>query len=131
MNTLDQQSVTLCKRRLRARASELRAEIRTTLQRSAEESHARIAELARDVEDDAFSNLIVDLNHAEIQRDAAELGRIDRALLRLADGSYGTCQDCGGPIASERLQVEPTAARCIRCQEMYEKTHLTSPTPTL
>lgn len=131
MNTLDPHSAVVCKRRLRARAAELRAEIRATLQKSAEESHARIAELARDTEDDSFSNLIVDLNHAEIERDAGELRRIDRALQRLAEGTYGSCEECGGPIAAARLEVEPTAVRCIRCQEVYEKTHATTPTPTL
>jgi RNA polymerase-binding protein DksA len=43
------------------------------------------------------------------------LGEIDAALRRLADGSYGTCERCGNPIAAARLIARPVAARCIRC----------------
>ena len=52
-------------------------DIQRTLERSSDESHVRIAEQARDAEDDSFSNLIVDLNLADIDRDAQELRRID------------------------------------------------------
>ena len=131
MSTLDQQSLAACEQQLRERAGQLRMEIRSTLDRSADESHARIAELARDAEDDSFSNLIVDLNYAEIEREADELRRIDAALFRLSAGNYGVCEDCGQPIAAARLAAEPTATRCIRCQEIYEKTHITPATPSL
>jgi DnaK suppressor protein len=131
MSRLDAQRTAAFKLRLRQRATRLRAEIRATLEKSSEESHARIAELARDTEDDSFSNLIVDLNHAEIDRDAQELRRIDQALASLSAGSYGYCVACGQEIAMARLEAEPTALRCIRCQELYEKTHLTGPTPSL
>ena len=91
----------------------------------------RIAEQARDTEDDSFSNLIVDLNLAEIDRDADELRRIDGALARLSEGSYGLCEDCGQRIPEARLQAEPTAFRCVQCQELYERTHAGTATPRL
>jgi DnaK suppressor protein len=43
------------------------------------------------------------------------LAQIDAALLRLADGSYGTCAKCGGPIGAARLTARPVATTCIRC----------------
>jgi RNA polymerase-binding protein DksA len=125
-----QQSVEF-KSHLRERAAQLRGEIQQTLDRSSDESHVRIAEQARDAEDDSFSNLIVDLNFADIDRDAAELRRIDSALTRLNSGTYGDCIDCGQTIPLARLKAEPTAARCIACQELYEKTHATGGTPSL
>lgn len=128
---IDQQLAAEFKSQLRARATQLRGEIQRTLERSSEESHVRIAEQARDVEDDSFSNLIVDLNFTDIDRDADELSRIDGALLRLKSGAYGDCIDCAQPIPLQRLQAEPAAARCIACQEMYEKTHATARTPSL
>lgn len=131
MPTLNEQQIAQFKTRLRERAAQLRQEIRETLEKSSEESHVRIAERARDVEDDSFSNLIVDVNLAEIERDADELRRIDSALLRLNDGSYGICVDCGQPIPLARLQAEPTAQRCVPCQELYEKTHRSVSTPSL
>ena len=128
---LTQQQTTGFKVRLRERANQLRGEIRSTLERSTEESHVRIAEQVRDNEDDSFSNLIVDVNLAEIDRDAAELRRIDAALVRLNAGSYGACVDCGQSIPLPRLEAEPTAQRCVACQELYEKTHATVGTPSL
>ena len=41
------------------------------------------------------------------------LSEIDAALRRIEDGSYGTCEICGRPIAPERLEAIPWAARCI------------------
>ncbi len=41
------------------------------------------------------------------------LRRIDAALGRIEDGSYGTCEICGKPIAEERLRAIPWASRCI------------------
>ena len=43
------------------------------------------------------------------------LGQIDAALARLADGSYGRCAVCGGPIAPDRLAVRPVTTTCIGC----------------
>ena len=86
------------KARLRERAAQLRNEIQHTIERSSDETHVRIAEQARDIEDDSFSNLVVDLNLAEIDRDADELRRIDTALARISEGSYGLCESCGQEI---------------------------------
>jgi len=119
------------KSRLRERAVQLRGEIRGTLERSAEESHVRLAEQVRDLEDDSFSNLIVDVNLSEIDRDADELQRIDVALHRLLDGRFGTCEDCDVEIPMSRLEAEPTAIRCIGCQERFEKLHAVGNTPSL
>jgi RNA polymerase-binding protein DksA len=42
------------------------------------------------------------------------LREVDRALTRLDEGSYGTCERCGNPIAVERLEALPWATRCIQ-----------------
>ena len=131
MTSPNSQQTSAMKSRLLERAAQLRGEIQRTLERSSDETHVRIAEQARDTEDDSFSNLIVDLNFAEIDRDAQELRRIDTALLRLSEGSYGSCTDCGQRIPEARLQAEPTALRCVRCQELYERTHAGVETPRL
>ena len=43
------------------------------------------------------------------------LEQIDAAAKRLDAGTYGTCEECGAPIAQERLEARPTAGVCIRC----------------
>ena len=94
-------------------------------------SPANITERARDSEDDSFADLIVDTNLAEMDRDVSELRMIDSALQRISAGTYGNCVDCDQPIPTARLDAEPTAQRCVACQELYEKTHASAPTPSL
>ena len=45
----------------------------------------------------------------------ARLADVDAALARRAEGAYGTCADCGRPIAPERLAARPAARTCIDC----------------
>ena len=53
---------------------------------------------------------------AGLLRDAqSHLSDLDDALLRVATGSYGTCESCGGAIAAERLHALPAARTCIAC----------------
>ena len=62
-----------------------------------------------------------DLAFALEERESAELVAIDAALKRIADGSYGLCVDCGASIATARLHANPTAMRCVGCQEKLER----------
>jgi DnaK suppressor protein len=48
------------------------------------------------------------------------LASVDAALVAMQDGSYGTCTECGEPIAIRRLQAIPWASHCIRCQAMVD-----------
>ena len=50
-----------------------------------------------------------------------ELSLIIQALKAIKDGVYGTCQDCGNPIAPRRLLALPFAIRCIACEEVEEE----------
>ena len=53
-------------------------------------------------------------------RDRADgqLALVTEALARLDDGTFGTCVRCGRPIAPDRLEALPWAARCIDCQRL-------------
>ncbi|MFE9498112.1 TraR/DksA family transcriptional regulator [Streptomyces collinus] len=43
------------------------------------------------------------------------LEELDRALERLEQGRYAQCEDCGGTIPPERLEIRPAATTCVRC----------------
>jgi DnaK suppressor protein len=45
----------------------------------------------------------------------AKLRDVERALVKLGEGTYGTCDRCGGPIGTERLEAIPSAVRCVSC----------------
>jgi RNA polymerase-binding transcription factor DksA len=43
------------------------------------------------------------------------LNEVENALGKFDDGSYGTCENCGQPIAPARLEAQPAARFCINC----------------
>jgi RNA polymerase-binding transcription factor len=43
------------------------------------------------------------------------LERVERALAKLDEGTYGTCDTCGGPIAPKRLEAMPDSTLCLEC----------------
>jgi DnaK suppressor protein len=47
----------------------------------------------------------------------AQLGNVDRALARVATGTYGSCRSCRRPIATERLRALPVTELCIGCAD--------------
>jgi DnaK suppressor protein len=49
------------------------------------------------------------------RRKQNQLQRVEAALKRVADGSYGLCRRCQKPIAEERLDFQPDALLCIEC----------------
>lgn len=46
-----------------------------------------------------------------------QLARIDAAMQRVVDGSYGVCTSCGRPIPDARLEVLPTTSICVDCAQ--------------
>jgi DnaK suppressor protein len=48
------------------------------------------------------------------------LEQVTRALERLKDGTYGTCEKCHDPIDPARLEALPYATLCLRCQQRLE-----------
>lgn len=49
------------------------------------------------------------------------LAEVDEAFDRLDDGTYGRCQECGEPIADERLEAVPATRFCARHQPSSER----------
>ena len=55
------------------------------------------------------------------EHNVAQLAAIRQALARMADGSYGLCDNCGEAIGLSRLEARPEARLCIDCQTRLEK----------
>ncbi|MHA1127757.1 MAG: TraR/DksA family transcriptional regulator [Alphaproteobacteria bacterium] len=49
------------------------------------------------------------------QNRTTEIQAIKNALLRLEEGEYGYCENCGEDIPAKRLELTPTAVRCVNC----------------
>ena len=74
-----------------------------------------------DAEDMAVADLIEDTGLKIEDARVDELVRIDEAIARLEDGSYGACGGCGKMIDKKRLSVMPYAALCAKCQSEKER----------
>jgi len=121
--TLKHLEIAALRRAIETRRAALVAEIRQDVARIEDDRFVDVAGEVRDAGDESIAELIADIEIADLRRDAAELRDLDAALVRLTGGQYGTCSDCGEGIPLLRLQAQPAAARCIGCQEFFEKTH--------
>jgi DnaK suppressor protein len=79
----------------------------------------------RDVLDQGESSEVdiqEDIEFALIQMKSETLNKVDAALRRLEDGTYGNCFECGDEISEARLRALPFAVRCKDCEEERETT---------
>lgn len=119
------------KARLQQRYLELREEVRSELESSGDQRYVDIAGSVPDPGDDSVADMLLDLNAAIVDRQVREMREVEAALKRLAELDFGDCIECGGEIGFDRLMAYPTARRCIRCQELHEKTYAHENSPTL
>ena len=106
--------------------------IRSLLEEDRQSTSARIASLTRDFDDivGAAASTATDDEHdpegatiafersqvsSLIETARHRLADLDVALERLDGGDYGRCEQCGEPIAAERLAVRPAATTCVAC----------------
>jgi RNA polymerase-binding protein DksA len=71
--------------------------------------------------DESMANALADFNLTILDRHIDAMRDIEAALQRIKNGEYGVCTDCGDEVAFDRLQVYPTAKRCVACQERRER----------
>jgi len=106
--------------RLTSRRQTLRTEVQRELANSDDPRVVGFMNELAATEDWVLADILADLDIAMVTRDIAELAEVEASLARFADGTYGTCTDCGEPIGWPRLNAQPIAQRCIRCQEKVE-----------
>ncbi|MFO0788673.1 MAG: TraR/DksA family transcriptional regulator [Pirellulales bacterium] len=78
-----------------------------------EQSGGDVVDAALDAAQDEISSQL-----AEVE--SRELANIERALVRMKNGSYGECEGCGNRIPLARLNALPYATSCIECQRAAE-----------
>lgn len=105
---------------LEARRRQLVHEVQVTIRDARTDST-----LDRDVLDQGESSEVDiqdEIGFALIQMKAETLNKIDAALRRFEEGTYGDCFECGEEIAEPRLWALPFAVRCKDCEEAHETT---------
>jgi DnaK suppressor protein len=84
-------------------------------------SNTTSGEPSGDIYDQASSERDRELGLLLNDREREKLRSIDEALLRIDEGEYGVCEDCGEEIPLGRLKVLPFARYCVRCKSDIEK----------
>jgi RNA polymerase-binding transcription factor DksA len=85
-----------------------------------EDSSAQLSHLAQHPADAASDAFEREKDFSILDQINAELDDVERALQRLDDGNYGTCEACGGAIPDERLEVVPATRFCVEHQASAE-----------
>lgn len=107
-------------RMLLGKRQELIKEIEESLGQSLTEDQQRRLESARDVGDQALMDLERELGISLMEMRNRRRQAIDEALMRLHEGTYGMCAECGVEVSEKRLQAVPFAKLCVECQSREE-----------
>ena len=83
--------------------------------------NAKASPAGGDSADAAFEAGSDEMSSQLAELDSRELGQIERALLRLKQGTYGVCEGCGKKIPVGRLNALPYTTLCIGCQREMER----------
>ena len=78
-------------------------------------------EMFPDPVDRAVSESSRSIELRKLDRERKLLQKIQKAIRKIEDGTYGICEECGDMISEERLRVRPEATLCINCKEEQEE----------
>ena len=108
------------KRMLEERRREILSEVQGRIRGQREaDAWGKVHEVL-DAGESSEADIQEDIEFALIQMKAETLTKINDALGRLDEGTYGYCSDCGGEISEQRLRALPFAVRCKDCEESRE-----------
>ena len=77
--------------------------------------------VSADMVDQASSYTDKNVEMKAINRQIKLISKIDQALKKIQDGTYGFCEETGEPIGIKRLEARPIATLCIEAQERHER----------
>jgi len=114
---LDKKTLGRLKKVLLKEREQIVGEVRQTYVSSQEVGQDGIQDIGDEAANIYNKQILLSLNENERLR----LQEVDEALDRIATGTYGICEECGGPISLKRLEVRPVAKYCVPCLTKLEK----------
>src|SRR5215467_9176192 len=108
------------KRMLEGRRREIQAEVQGKMRDVRAAGEVGKLNDVLDAVESSEADIQEDIELALIQMKSETLNKINDALVRLEQGNYGNCFDCGEEIAEKRLRALPFAVRCKDCEEARE-----------
>jgi DnaK suppressor protein len=86
-----------------------------------EESYTLGTDGIQDMADAASNAYNADILMSLSDNDRTMVKEIDSSLDKIANGTYGICEECEEPIAEKRLEASPVAHYCITCKRLIEE----------
>lgn len=114
---LDKKALERFKRILLNEREQIIGEVKQIYESSQEVGQDGIQDICDEAANLYNKQILLSLNENERIR----LQEVDEALDRIENGTYGICEECGGPIGLKRLEVRPIAKHCVPCKTRLEK----------
>jgi DnaK suppressor protein len=109
------------KQMLEDRRREILSEVQSRIKDVRTEGQGGLTAGVVDAEETSVADIQEDIELALIQMKAETLARINEALGRLEENTYGRCNECAQEISPQRLRALPFAIRCKDCEEARER----------
>lgn len=91
------------------------------LHRVGDESRSIDSDVPRDSGDQSISTISKEFLFQQGSQRRGMVRRVEAALIRIKEGTFGVCAECGDDISIRRLQALPWTDSCIQCQEQRER----------
>ncbi len=114
---LDRKTIAKFKRILLKEREQIVGEVKQIVESSKEMGQDGIQDIGDEAANIYNKQVLLSLNENERLR----LKEVDESLDRIENGTYGICEECGGPISIKRLEVRPVAKYCVPCLTKLEK----------
>ncbi|MFH1267352.1 MAG: TraR/DksA family transcriptional regulator [Planctomycetota bacterium] len=113
------------KERLLALRARLRGDVNqmadAALKQSRTEANGDLSSMPIHMADIGTDNFEQEFTLSLMESEGGTLEKIEAALERLEEGTYGECEECGAKIPKTRLNALPYATMCVKCASEYEQ----------
>ena len=117
--------VNIYKERLLALRARVRGDVThmadAALKQSRTQANGDLSSMPIHMADLGTDNFEQEFTLSLMESDAGILDKIEAALERVEDGTYGRCEECGAKIPKTRLNAIPYATMCVKCASEYER----------
>jgi DnaK suppressor protein len=117
----EEERVAALRRSLVQKREELLREVKNEISKYIKGETRQLVDTALDDGDWSVVDLSEDISFKHMSTHRETLLKIDEALRKLREGTYGICEDCGEEISEPRLKILPFAIFCTDCQERREQ----------
>ncbi len=115
---MNQRDLKKFKEQLLVEKKKLMANAKTTMEDSIEQVKA---DNVLDEGDEASAEADISMLYRLRDRERYLFKKIDKALAKIDDGSFGVCEECGDEIGVKRLEARPVTDLCVKCKEDEEQ----------